>query len=434
MNLRPFPPRLDTCSVIAALISTDAVTEIASDAQERYQKQKSSPPWSEIRRQKEVAIHRTLFICLYQAMADWLKANRVTRRELRKKPTHIGIRRPATILREKAASELDLAFLFAGLAIFLKYHASLIWPENGSVADAMLALATEPDTRSAIDSETLHILTFSPAFKKYPGDSRGSDRYWEASRQNFNKHISYWVTPTEPEDAGQLRFAPYLERAVFNVLTSTGTPNGTGFFVTRDGYALTCRHVLEDHDQRPVYDKDNRFSIRYLNKRYENWARWFPGFSHGQKDVAVVKVMVAREGFPDFNTLPLGNDYHAGLNCCLRGFGEPEGYPLGNFCKAEVSSMEKNVTATINDDRFSHPDDPEAQHPPALKLIKLIDGTFSHGMSGAPVVRMDTGRVFAVQTAWDPDKNWGLCIPVKTFLKLWRGYSPFWPDLAFSLV
>ena len=176
MNLRPFPPRLDTCSVIAALISTDAGARSSPTPKNATKEKKSSPPWSEIRRQKEVAIHRALFMCLYQAMADWLKANRVTRRELGKKPTHIGIRRPATILREKAASELDLAFFFAALAIFLKYHASLIWPENGSLADAMLALATEPDTQSAIDSATLHTLSFSPAFKKYPGDSRGSDR------------------------------------------------------------------------------------------------------------------------------------------------------------------------------------------------------------------------------------------------------------------
>lgn len=434
MEIYPFPPRLDTSYVLDGLLADDEVPQILSGAQRRYKALHSALTWSEIRWQKEVAIHKTGFICLYQALADWLKVHKVTPRNLQDESGSIPIRSPATIRSERVATELDLAFLFAALAVKLEYHASLMLKKNAGVHIALLALTTETDVKSAIESGALHTLTFLPAFEKYPGDSRGSDRYYEASIHNLKKDACYLVIPLETTDVGELRFQPYLERAIFNVLTTKKKPNGTGFFLTPDGYAWTCYHVLKEAKKRPVYDHNNRFSIRFLGTFYETAAEWFPQFSNKKKDVAVVKVMVDRVGFPEFNTLPIRGDYHAGLMTCLRGFGWPQTFPRGYFSDAEVSSTEKEMVVNIYEQQPVQPDDSDQPQMPAKKMIKLTDGAFVNGMSGAPVIRKDTGHVFAVHGAWIKRNNWGLCISVDTFLKIWREYLPIWPDLAFKLI
>ena len=91
------------------------------------------------------------------------------------------------------------------------------------------------------------------------------------------------MIPLKFESSARPRFASYLERSVFNILTRTGASNGTGFFVTRDGYALTCHHVLEDAKKQPIYDDRNRFSIRFLDAEYPAAAEWFPQFSHNPR-------------------------------------------------------------------------------------------------------------------------------------------------------
>jgi hypothetical protein len=434
MKILPFPPRLDASSVLDRLLASRAVAEIVSAAQKRYRGLKSSPPWSEIRQQEELAFHKTAFICLYQALADWLKANKVAPRKLGAETGSIGIRSPATIQSERFATELDLAFLFAALATSQEYHASLVLPENAGVGGALLALTTEPDIRSAIESGALHTLNFLPAFKKYPGDYRGSDRYYEASCHGLKKHNCYSMMRLDPKKTADLRFAPYLERAVFNVLTKGGKSNGTGFFVTRDGYALTCHHVLKANGGKPIYDENNRFTIRYLDKEYNSSAEWYPHFSDEDEDVTIVKVRVDRKGFPEFNTLPLGGEYHPGLKTCLRGFGWPETYPLGYFSDAEVSAAEKELLVNVYEKILVHPDVSGRARKRAMKLVKLSDGHFVKGMSGSPVIRKDTGHVFAVHGAWVERNNWGLCIPVKTFLKVWREYLPCWPAFEFNLI
>jgi|MudIll2142460700_1097286.scaffolds.fasta_scaffold12582_2 hypothetical protein len=434
MKTHPIPPRLDTCFVTAGLLAAEALPKIASSAQRRYAELNSSPPWSELARQRQAAIQKTMLICLYQAMADWVKKNRVVRRTIGTATGSISIRSPVKIRHERSATELDLAFLFAALAISQGYHAALMVPEAAGMAGAVLALAAEPDIQSAVESGFLHTLTFSQVFKKYRADFRGSDRYYEASCRGLEKNERYVMVPLESEAAAWLRFPLYLEKAVFNILTRDGFPKGTGFFVTRDGYALTCNHVLKGTGNLKVYDKKNRFSIRFLGNNYESSAERFPPFTKRKDDIAVIRVNVDREDFPGFNPLPLGNDYHAGLVACLRGFDRSDTYPLGSFYGADVSFIEKDTAVNIYEEKSALANDVEVLQTPAKKLVKLTDGTFAPGLSGAPVVRMDTGRVFAVHRGWDPSKNWGLCTPMQEFLKVWREYSPCWPDFAFKLI
>jgi hypothetical protein len=434
MKIHPIPPRLDTCFVTAGLLAAEALPKIASSAQRRYAELNSSPTWSELVRQRQAAIQKTMLVCLYQAMADWVKKNNVVRRAIGRATDSISIRSPVKIRYERSATELDLTFLFAALAISQGYHASLMVPEAAGLAGAVLALATEPDIQSAVESGTLHTLTFSQVFKKYRADFRGSDRYYEASCRGLEKNESYVMLPLESEVAARLRFPLYLERAVFNILNRDGVPRGTGFFVTRDGYAFTCRHVLRKKNKQPVYDKKNRFTIRFLGTDYEKSAERFVQFYRWRNDIAVIRVKVDREDFPEFNPLPLGNDYHAGLEACLRGFDRPNTYPLGSFYGADVSSIEKATAVNIYEEKSAQPNDVEVLQTPSKKLVKLTDGTFVPGLSGAPVIRMDTGRVFAVHRGWDEAKNWGLCTPIEEFLKVWREYSPCWPDFAFKLI
>ena len=434
MKIYPFPPRLDMCSVVAELLSADVVAEIVSNAKRSYEGLNASPPWSEIVVQKNVTIQKTMLICLYQAMADWLKATGVKCRAPGRKPTSVGIRSPATIRNEKAASVVDLALLFAAVAKSQQYHAFLMVPETAGIGDALLGLTAGPDTVSTIETGSIHTLNFSPAFKQYPGERRGSRRYYEASLNDLNKHGCYFMIRLESEDKTRIRFADYLERAVFNILTRTGAPNGTGFFVDRDGHALTCHHVLKDPEKQPVCDANNHFTIRYLDTKCTNIAEWLPQFSNREKDVAVVKVMVDQGGFPEFNTLPLATDYRPGLKACLRGFDRPETYPLGSFYYADVSSIEQETAVNIYEEASVPLDESDGFRTPSRKLIKLTNGTFVYGLSGAPLTRLDTGSVFAVQTAWDQKKNWGLSIPIKTFMHVWRAFSPCWPNLAFRVI
>jgi hypothetical protein len=434
MKLQPFPPRLDTCSVLAALLSADVVAEIVATAKRRYEGLNASPPWSEVVAQKNVAIQRTMLISLYQAMADWLKATGVKRREAGRKPTSVGIRSPAAIRNDKAASGLDLAFLFAAVATSQQYHAFLMLPETAGIRDALLALTAGPDTGYTFETGSFHALNFSPALKQYPREHRGCRRYYEACLNDLKKHGCFFMIPLESEKDTRPRFSDYLERAVFNICTTTGAPNGTGFFVDPDGHALTCYHVLEDPEKRPVYDANNHFTIRYLDTKCTNTAEWLPQFSDREKDVAVVKVMVDQGGFPEFNTLPLATDYSAGMEACLRGFDRPETYPLGSFYYADVSSTEKETAVNIYEEASVSPNESDRLRTPSKKLIKLTSGTFVHGLSGAPLTRLDTGSVFAVHTAWDQKKNWGLSIQIQTFMQEWRTYSPCWPNLAFHLI
>jgi len=181
------------------------------------------------------------------------------------------------------------------------------------------------------------------------------------------------------------------------------TPHGTGFFVSKDGYFITARHVLEKESvNKTLYN----FSEIFLTKPEQlawdvsnlsivkDWPKW---------DLALLKAdweksksnaaFRGKDGFDfleiDFSVVPEGTQVYA------FGYPLPDIRVVGNqrmmigfhyFCPRATSAMISShdyIIGTLRG-RLSFPE------------YYVIDKALNPGNSGGPIVGGETGKAIAV--------------------------------------
>ncbi len=153
-----------------------------------------------------------------------------------------------------------------------------------------------------------------------------------------------------------------LKQAV-GYIEAEGSGSGSGFVVNKEGYVLTCHHVIENASAIKVYLNDSTVPIDaecvYTNKTI---------------DLAILKLNSKEEDEFEYFALISEDEVIEELTpIALRG------YPLGRAMGDESGIWDGTVNGTLIDEK-------------GCKLIKNnIDAT--HGASGGPVFRISDGKV-----------------------------------------
>lgn len=185
---------------------------------------------------------------------------------------------------------------------------------------------------------------------------------------------------------------------------------GTGFYVTPDGYILTCWHVLDPNfDTKyhmPLIELE-QLEIIIENNISENKnrinAKFIPNYSSIKLDIAALKT--------DENIapiVPLGTFFRTGEAIYTFGF---QNYNEGYEGESVTGEIEGSSIKTTNDIRYS--------------LIKVKFFEIQPGISGAPTWNESTQQVIGI-TAIDADpreQGIGKIIPISEVYKIWPQLS-----------
>jgi len=173
-------------------------------------------------------------------------------------------------------------------------------------------------------------------------------------------------------------------------------PNGTGFFITPNGYFLTANHVVKDvkdfsHVRFTLPEITSVLEIEHIN----SW----PEF-----DIALLKTEFSknsmRELFKERTEFPfLEIDFELHLE------GTPVytyGYPLSEHkIQGNIGFINFNtrVTSAIIS---STKEKIKAFRSPKDARFYTIDNGFTYGNSGGPAILQETGKVFGVCARFQP--------------------------------
>ena len=186
--------------------------------------------------------------------------------------------------------------------------------------------------------------------------------------------------PTSPPGRVQPQLPSGLTQAVAMVLveTATGRGNGTAFFVTPGGLAVTCAHVVNGaRNVALITDGESRArSARVV----------------AVDDVADLALVAPEDvdGAPDWLLLaPAGDPRGLGLEIGVFG------YPLGNTLGLTLTYSQ----GVVNSARSS-----------GGNVIYQLDAGAAPGSSGGPVFRRSDGRVIGVLTSGLRDQPAGMLV------------------------
>lgn len=161
---------------------------------------------------------------------------------------------------------------------------------------------------------------------------------------------------------------------------------GSGFIVSRDGYVLTCNHVVEDHeaDYTVIVDPDHKYSAKILAK-------------DPLIDMAILKI----DGH-DFPFLKLGNSDKVELGEAVIAVGNPLGEFEDTLSAGIISGLSRKITAYNGFDAKST----------NLRGLIQTDAAINPGNSGGPLVNMN-GEVVGINTAMIMGaENIGFALPI----------------------
>lgn len=186
-----------------------------------------------------------------------------------------------------------------------------------------------------------------------------------------------------------------LRPAVVAILDDEGKVFGTGFFITSDGYILTCYHVIED------YLSANKVDIRKADG-VELQAAFEEDKSSQEEsiDFAILKVNV--DGQAPVQCLPLGRDFGPGDSWYSLGYL----YPLNFKCDSNRGTI---ISKSYRLDSESYDIRLETKFP--------IRG----GLSGSPLLNVSIGQVIGVvKSRPTEDGNWeGFAVPMEDVFARW---------------
>lgn len=167
---------------------------------------------------------------------------------------------------------------------------------------------------------------------------------------------------------------------------ATKIGGGSGFIVSRDGYVLTCNHVVEDHeaDYTVIVDPDHKYTAKVLAK-------------DPLVDMAILKIT----GY-NFPFLKLGDSDRVELGESVIAVGNPLGEFEDTLSAGIVSGLSRKITAYSGFDSKST----------NLRGLIQTDAAINPGNSGGPLVNM-RGEVIGINTAMIMGaENIGFALPI----------------------
>jgi S1-C subfamily serine protease len=166
---------------------------------------------------------------------------------------------------------------------------------------------------------------------------------------------------------------------------ATKIGGGSGFIVSKDGYVITCSHVVDDGeaDFTVMIDPDHKYPAKVLSK-------------DSLIDIAILKI----EG-DCFPYLSMGNSDKVDLGEQVLAIGNPLGEFEDTLSLGIVSGLSRKITAYNNDLKATN-----------LRGLIQTDAAINPGNSGGPLVDM-SGKVIGVNTAMIVGaENIGFAIPI----------------------
>jgi S1-C subfamily serine protease len=164
---------------------------------------------------------------------------------------------------------------------------------------------------------------------------------------------------------------------------------GSGFIISKDGYVLTCNHVVEetDADYTVIIDPDRRYKAKVLSR-------------DPLTDTAILKI----EDGVAFPFLKMGDSDNVELGETVIAVGNPLGEFEDTLSMGIVSGLSRRITAYNGTNTTSK----------ATSLRGLIqtDAAINPGNSGGPLVNMN-GEAIAINTAMIMGaENIGFALPI----------------------
>ncbi|MFA5178586.1 MAG: trypsin-like peptidase domain-containing protein [Candidatus Paceibacterota bacterium] len=174
------------------------------------------------------------------------------------------------------------------------------------------------------------------------------------------------------------------KKIIGNQKTKIG--GGSGFIVGKEGYVLTCNHVVEDHeaDYTIIIDPDHKYSAKVLAK-------------DPLIDMAILKI----EGH-NFPFLKLGDSDKVELGETVMAVGNPLGEFEDTLSVGIISGLSRKITAYSGFDAKTT----------NLRGLIQTDAAINPGNSGGPLVNM-RGEVIGINTAMIMGaENIGFALPI----------------------
>jgi serine protease Do len=185
-------------------------------------------------------------------------------------------------------------------------------------------------------------------------------------------------------------FFPKIEAGGKKERTKIG--GGSGFIVSRDGYVLTCTHVVGDPEAEytVILDPKRKYPAKVLAK-------------DPLVDIAILKI----EG-KDFPYLELGNSENIEVGETVVAIGNPLGEFEDTLSAGIVSGLSRKITAYNS----------MLSKAASLRGLIQTDAAINPGNSGGPLVDLD-GKAIGVNTAVVMGaQNLGFAIPISYAQKI----------------
>ena len=170
---------------------------------------------------------------------------------------------------------------------------------------------------------------------------------------------------------------------------ATKIGGGSGFIVSKDGYVITCNHVVEDvdADYTIILDPDHKYPAKVLAR-------------DPLIDTAILKIKDDK----DFPFLKMGDSDKVELGESVIAVGNPLGEFEDTLSAGIVSGLSRKITA--------YGGDGTVQKATNLRGLIQTDAAINPGNSGGPLVNMD-GEAIAINTAMIMGaENIGFALPI----------------------
>ncbi|MDD3123439.1 MAG: trypsin-like peptidase domain-containing protein [Candidatus Izemoplasmatales bacterium] len=177
-------------------------------------------------------------------------------------------------------------------------------------------------------------------------------------------------------------------KSIKNERQKTKIGGGSAFIISKDGYVLTCNHVVEEDDAQytVICDPDHRYTAEILSR-------------DPLTDTAILKIK-DKESFP---FLKLANSDEVELGESVIAVGNPLGEFEDTLSSGIVSGLSRKITAYNNQLNTKST---------CLRGLIQTDAAINPGNSGGPLVNMK-GEVIGINTAMVMGaENIGFALPI----------------------